>query len=54
MCLCFLISDVFFMIDKFYLSLYAFSFIQVVAQIFSYFFMATYFIENDKYLMKKK
>jgi hypothetical protein len=54
MCLCFMISDIFFMINKFYLSLYAFSLIQVAVQAFSYFFMATYFIENDKYLLKKK
>lgn len=54
MCLCFMISDIFFMINKFYLSLYAFSLIQVAVQAFSYLFMATYFIENDKYLLKKK
>lgn len=52
MCICFLISDVFFMINKFYLSLYAFSFIGVTVQVFSYFFMVAYFIENDKYLME--
>jgi hypothetical protein len=52
MCLCFMISDAFFMINKFYLSLYAFSFIQVAIQVFSYFFMVTYFIENDKNLEK--
>lgn len=54
MCGCFMISDVFFVINKFYLKLYAFSFISVSVQVFSYFFMATYFIENDKYHQKVK
>jgi len=54
MCVSFMISDVFFVINKFYLSLYAFSFIYVFVQVFSYFFMVTYFIENDKYLLKTK
>lgn len=54
MCFCFLISDAFFMINKFYLSLYAFSFIHIFVQVFSYFFMVTYLIENDKYLLKEK
>jgi uncharacterized membrane protein YhhN len=54
MCICFFVSDVFFMINKFYLSLYAFSFIHIFVQVFSYFFMVTYFIENDKYLQKQK
>jgi hypothetical protein len=54
MCVCSMISDIFFMINKFYLSLFAFSFIQVAVQVFSYIFMVTYFIENDKYLLKTK
>lgn len=54
MCGCFMISDVFFVINKFYLNLYAFSFINVSVQVFSYFFMAAYFIENDKYDQKVK
>jgi len=54
MCVCFMISDIFFVINKFYLSLYAFSFIHVFVQVFSYFFMVTYLIENDKYLLKQK
>nr|WP_315151394.1 hypothetical protein [uncultured Flavobacterium sp.] len=49
-----MISDVFFMINKFYLPLFAFGFIQVSVQVFSYFFMVTYFIENDKYRLKTK
>jgi hypothetical protein len=53
MCICSMVSDVFFLINKFYLSLYSFSFIHIFVQVFSYFFMVTYFIENDKYLQKK-
>lgn len=53
MCGCSMISDVFFIINKFYLNLYAFSFITVFVQVFSYFFMATYFIENDRYHQRK-
>ena len=48
-----MVSDVFFLLNKFYLSLYAFSFIQIFVKLFSYFFMVTYFIENDKYFQKK-
>lgn len=54
MCICSMVSDVFFLINKYYLSLYAFSFIHIFVQVFSYFFMVTYFIENDKYLQKNK
>ena len=54
MCISFMLADVFFLINKFYLSLYAFSFIHIFVQVFSYFFMVTYFIENDKYLQKNK
>ncbi len=54
MCGCAMVSDVFFMINKFYLSLYVFSLIQVSVQVLSYFFMVTYFIENDKYHLKIK
>lgn len=54
MCVCFMISDIFFVINKFYLSLYAFGFINVFVQVFSYFFMVTYFIENDKNILKNK
>ncbi|SHG18167.1 YhhN-like protein [Flavobacterium fluvii] len=54
MCGCFMISDVFFVINKFYLNLYAFSFIAVFVQVFSYFFMATYFIENDRYHQRQR
>ncbi len=54
MCGCATVSDVFFMINKFYLGLYVFSLIQVSVQVFSYFFMVTYFIENDRYHLKTK
>lgn len=54
MCVCSMISDAFFVINKYYLNLYAFSFINVFVQVFSYFFMVTYFIENDKYHQSKK
>lgn len=54
MCVCFIISDVFFIIHNFYLNLYAFSFLNVYSILFSYFFMTTYFIENDKYHGKIK
>lgn len=53
MCLCFLISDVFFIINKFYLSLFSLSFIGTTVQVFSYFFMVTYFLENDKNRLKQ-
>lgn len=54
MCLCFMISDIFYFINKFYFSLYAFSFIHIFVQVLSYFFMVNYFIVNDKYLLKAK
>jgi hypothetical protein len=49
-----MISDVFFMINKFYAPLFAFDFIQVSVQVFSYFFMVTYFITNDQFRIKIK
>ncbi len=49
MCVCFMVSDVFYVINNFYFKLFAFSFISVITQVFAYFFMVTYFIENDKY-----
>jgi hypothetical protein len=54
MCVCSMISDAFFVINKFYLNLYAFSFIAIFVQVFSYFFMVTYFIEKDKYHQRVK
>lgn len=52
-CVCSMISDTFFMINKFYLNLFALDFLQASIQVFSYFFMVTYFIANDKYLKKQ-
>lgn len=49
MTICFVLSDVFFIIYEFYLKLYAFSFICIIAQIISYYFMVIYFIEIDKH-----
>lgn len=54
MCLCFIISDIFYFINKFYFSIYALSFIHIFVQVFSYFFMVSYFVENDKYLLKAR
>lgn len=52
MCLCLAVSDIFFIVDNFYYDLYAFEFVNVFAKIFSYYFMVTYFIENDKNFQK--
>lgn len=54
MCVCFIISDIFYVINKFYFSSYALSFIHVFVQVVSYFFMVSYFVENDKYLLKAR
>jgi hypothetical protein len=52
MALCFLLSDIFYALNGFYLSLSAFSLIEISTQVFSYFFMVNYFIANDKSLRK--
>jgi hypothetical protein len=44
-----MMSDFFYMINKFYVPLFAFSFISDSIQVFTYFFMASYFIENDQF-----
>lgn len=49
MCVCFIISDVFFIIHNYYLNLNAISFLNLFSILFVYFFMTTYFIESDKY-----
>ncbi|MFE3867171.1 lysoplasmalogenase family protein [Flavobacterium sp. LS2P90] len=54
MSLCFLLSDIFYVLNGFYLSLSAFSLIEISTQVFSYFFMVNYFIANDKFLKKIK
>jgi len=45
---CFIISDIFFILDNFYLKLYVFTLTGIIPQVLSYFFMVNYFIENDK------
>lgn len=52
MCVCFIISDVFYVINKHYFSLDVFSFVNIVTHVFSGYFMVTYFIEKDKYNKK--
>jgi uncharacterized membrane protein YhhN len=52
MSVCFLLSDIFYVLNGFYLSLSVFSLIEISTQVFSYFFMANYFISNDKSLRK--
>ena len=46
---CFVFSDIFFMLNYFYLKIPVFSLIAVITQVLSYFFMINYFIESDKY-----
>ncbi|MGQ7944516.1 hypothetical protein [Flavobacterium sp. WC2509] len=48
MCICFVITDIFFVIYKFYIYNYAFTFISLITQFLSYFFMVNYFLEKDK------
>ena len=47
MCVCFMITDIFFVIYNFYFNLYVFSLISVITQAFSYLFMVRYFIAKD-------
>ncbi|MNX12561.1 hypothetical protein D3C86_423440 [compost metagenome] len=49
---CFIISDIFYMLDNFYFSLSTFRILGSSTQVLSYFFMVRYFIEHDKYLQK--
>jgi hypothetical protein len=48
MCVCFIITDIFFVVYKFYFSLYVFSLISVVTQVLAYFFMVKYFMARDQ------
>jgi hypothetical protein len=48
MCVCFIITDIFFVLYNFYFNLYVFSLISVVTQALSYFFMVKYFIAKDQ------
>lgn len=47
MCVCFIITDIFFVLYNFYYKLYVFSLISVVTQVLSYFFMVKYFLVKD-------
>ena len=52
MSVCLLLSDIFYVLNGFYLSLSVFSLIEMATQVFSYFFMVNYFIANDKSINK--
>jgi len=48
MCICFIITDIFFVLYKFYFYNYAFTLISIITQFLSYFFMVNYLLEKDK------
>ncbi|MFV5701821.1 lysoplasmalogenase family protein [Flavobacterium sp. XS2P12] len=48
----FMFSDIFYVLNGFYLSLSVFSLIEMATQVISYFFMVNYFIANDKFINK--
>jgi hypothetical protein len=48
----FVFSDMFYMIDKFYLSFIVFNFTQIFTQVFSYYFLVIFFILNNKQINK--
>jgi hypothetical protein len=48
MCVCFIITDIFFVVYNFYFNLYVFSLISIITQVLSYFFMVKYFIAKDQ------
>jgi hypothetical protein len=48
MCICFIITDVFFVVYKFYFYNYVFILISIITQFLSYFFMVNYLLEKDK------
>ncbi|WP_264563886.1 hypothetical protein [Flavobacterium sp. N3904] len=48
MCICFIITDIFFVLYKFYFYNYAFMLISIITQFLSYFFMVNYLLEKDK------
>lgn len=49
---CFIISDIFYMLDNFYFTLSTFRILGSSTQVLSYYFLVTYFIEQDKFLKK--
>lgn len=48
MCLSFIITDIFFILYKFYFYNYVFTLLSILTQFLSYFFMVNYFLEKDK------
>lgn len=48
MCICFIITDIFFVVYKFYFYNYVFSLTSILTQFLSYFFMVNYFLEKEK------
>lgn len=48
MCICFIVTDIFFVVYKFYFYNYVFSITSIITQFLSYFFMVNYFLEKDK------
>lgn len=54
MSICFMFSDLFYVLNGFYLSLSAFSLLEVTTQVFSYYFMVNYFIATDRSIKKIK
>ena len=48
MCVCFIISDVFFVISRFYYFNQVFAITSLITQFLSYFFMTNYFLDKDK------
>ncbi|MBW4361455.1 hypothetical protein [Flavobacterium taihuense] len=48
MCICFIITDIFFVLYKFYFYNYVFILTSIITQFLSYFFLVNYFIEKDK------
>jgi len=49
MCVCFIVTDIFFILYKFYFYNYVFTLISIITQVLSYFFMVNYFLEKDKF-----
>jgi hypothetical protein len=51
---CFLLSDVFYVLNHFYFKLPVFEIITLSSQVLSYFFMVSYFLEKDKKVLLAK
>jgi hypothetical protein len=48
MCICFMITDIFFVLYKFYFYNYVFTLTSIITQVLSYLFMVNYFLEKEK------